>query len=151
MTPARADLSGKVAVVTGGSRGIGAAIARAFAGAGSSVVIASRKLEQCRSVAAAMEAETGSRVLAMACHVGYWEQCSALVNAVYDELGRCDILVNNAGMSPLYGSLPEVTEAYWDKVTAVNLKGPFRLATMVGARRRCDSQHQFHRVAATRW
>ena len=128
------DLSGKVAVVTGGSRGIGAAVVRGFAEAGADVVIASRKLDNCRRVAADIETTTGRRALGVACHVGHWEQCDRLVDTVYDEFGRCDVFVNNAGMSPLYPDLASISEEYYDKVHAVNLKGPFRLGTLVGTR-----------------
>jgi NAD(P)-dependent dehydrogenase (short-subunit alcohol dehydrogenase family) len=128
------DLTGKVAVVTGGSRGIGRAIAGAFAGAGADVVIASRKLDACRRAAEEIAGASGRRALPVACHVGRWADCDQLVDAVYAEFGRCDILVNNAGMSPLYPSLDAVTEEYFDKVVGVNLKGPFRLSTAVGTR-----------------
>ncbi|MCZ7528446.1 MAG: glucose 1-dehydrogenase [Acidimicrobiia bacterium] len=134
-TPAeRFDLTGKVAVVTGGSRGIGRAIVEAFAVAGADVVVASRKVDRCEAVATAVTEATGRRALAVRCHVGRWEDCDALVEATYRELGRCDVLVNNAGMSPLYPDLPSVTEEYYDKVHAVNARGPFRLAVLFGTR-----------------
>jgi NAD(P)-dependent dehydrogenase (short-subunit alcohol dehydrogenase family) len=129
----RFDLSGKVALVTGGSRGLGREMALAFARAGADVVIASRKLESCKAVAAEVES-LGRRALAVACHVGEWAQCDALADAAYERFGRVDVLVNNAGMSPLYPSLVEVSEALWDKVLAVNLKGAFRLSALVGQR-----------------
>jgi hypothetical protein len=128
------DLSGKVAVVTGGSRGIGRAVAEGFAVAGADVVIASRKFEACRAAADEIAAATGRRTLPVACHVGRWEDCDALADTVYREFGRCDVLVNNAGMSPQYGSLTDITEEYYDKVSAVNLKGPFRLGVLFGQR-----------------
>ena len=127
-------LNGKRAVITGGSRGIGLAIARAYAAAGADVVIASRKLEACQEAADEIAATTGRRALAVACHVGKWDDCDQLHEFVLGELGGCDILVNNAGMSPLYPDLVSVTEAYYDKVAAVNLKGPFRLSALFGAR-----------------
>jgi NAD(P)-dependent dehydrogenase (short-subunit alcohol dehydrogenase family) len=130
----RFDLAGKVAIVTGGSRGIGRAMAFGLAGAGADVVIASRKLERCAETAADVEAATGRRALALACHVGHWADCETLVETVYERWGRCDVLVNNAGMSPLYPDLIAVTEELYDKVHAVNARGPFRLATLVGAR-----------------
>jgi NAD(P)-dependent dehydrogenase (short-subunit alcohol dehydrogenase family) len=134
-TPAeRFDLHGKVAVVTGGSRGIGRAVVEGFAAAGADVVIASRKLETCEAAAREVEAATGRRALPVRCHVGEWDDCDRLVETVYDELGRCDILVNNAGMSPLYDDLRSVTEGYYDKVHGVNARGPFRLAVQFGAR-----------------
>src|SRR4051794_26804774 len=101
-TPAEAfDLTGKVAVVTGGSRGIGRAVAEGLAAAGADLVVASRKLDRCEVAAKEIEAATGRRALAVGCHVGRWEDCDRLVDTVYAELGRCDVLVNNAGMSPL--------------------------------------------------
>ena len=133
-TSARMDLAGKVAVVTGGSRGIGRAIAGGLAEAGATVVIASRKLAMCEQAAAEIHSATGIPTRAMACHVGRWADCDALVERVLGDFGRCDILVNNAGMSPLYPSLSDIDETYYDKVSAVNLKGPFRLAVRFGER-----------------
>jgi NAD(P)-dependent dehydrogenase (short-subunit alcohol dehydrogenase family) len=130
----RFDLTGKVAVVTGGSRGIGRAVAEGFAAAGADVVIASRKLDNCQQVAAHVEASTGRRALAVGCHVGRWDDCDRLADTVYEHFGRCDVLVNNAGMSPLYADLPSVTEEYYEKVHAVNARGPFRLAVLIGTR-----------------
>ncbi|NNL67518.1 MAG: SDR family oxidoreductase [Myxococcales bacterium] len=132
--PAGFDFSGKVAVVTGGSRGLGREMVRAFARAGADVVVASRKLDACEALAKEVAAETGRRALGVACHVGRWADCDALVERCYAELGRVDVLVNNAGMSPRYASLPEVSEELFDKVIAVNLRGPFRLSSLVGAR-----------------
>ena len=128
------DLSGKVAVVTGGSRGIGRAVAEGFAVAGADVVIASRKLENCKTAAAEIEAATGRRALPVSCHVGRWEDAEVLLDAVYGAFGRCDVLVNNAGMSPLYDDLPSVTQELYDKVHSVNARGPFRLSALFGTR-----------------
>jgi NAD(P)-dependent dehydrogenase (short-subunit alcohol dehydrogenase family) len=127
------DLTGKVAVVTGGSRGIGRAIVQALAEAGADVVIASRKLDACEAVAGEVRATTGRRAEAVACHVGKWDDCDRLVAEVLDRFGRLDVLVNNAGMSPLYEALDAVTEDLWDKTVAVNLKGPFRLGVLAAA------------------
>ncbi len=127
------DLTGKVALITGGSRGLGREMVLAFAQVGADVVIASRKRENCLRVAEQVEA-MGRRALAVGCHVGYWQEVDRLVETAYREFGRVDILVNNAGMSPLYPSLEEVSEELYDKVLAVNLKGPFRLASVIGAR-----------------
>ncbi|HEX4659629.1 MAG TPA: SDR family oxidoreductase [Streptosporangiaceae bacterium] len=124
------DLTGKVAVVTGGSRGIGRAIVQTLAEAGADVVIASRKLGACEAAAAEVRASTGRRAVAIACHVGRWEDCDRLIAESLGQLGRLDVLVNNAGMSPLYESLDAVTEELYDKTLAVNLKGPFRLAVL---------------------
>jgi NAD(P)-dependent dehydrogenase (short-subunit alcohol dehydrogenase family) len=128
------DLTGKVALVTGGSRGIGRAVAEGLAAAGAEVVVASRKLDACERAAAEISEATGRRALGLGCHVGHWQECTDLVDRVYDAFGRCDVLVNNAGMSPLYPDLASITEEYYDKVNGVNLKGPFRLASLIGTR-----------------
>jgi NAD(P)-dependent dehydrogenase (short-subunit alcohol dehydrogenase family) len=126
------DLTGKVAVVTGGSRGIGRAIVQAFAEAGADVVIASRKLDACETAAKEVSASSGRDALAVACHVGRWDECDHLIDATLERFGRFDALVNNAGMSPLYDGLASVTEELYDKTLAVNLKGPFRLGVLAG-------------------
>jgi NAD(P)-dependent dehydrogenase (short-subunit alcohol dehydrogenase family) len=126
-------LDGKVAVVTGGSRGLGREMVLAFAAAGADVVVASRKLETCEETAREVEA-LGRQALPFACHVADWEQCEALADAAYERFGRVDVLVNNAGMSPLYPNVDSVTEALWEKVIGVNLKGPFRLTAKIGTR-----------------
>ncbi len=128
------DLSGRVAVVTGGSRGIGRAVAQGLAAAGADVVVASRKFDACKEAATQIEVATGRRALPVACHVGRWDDCDSLVDTVYAEFGRCDVLVNNAGMSPVYDSLPAVSRELYDKVHAVNASGPFRLSALVGTR-----------------
>ncbi|MBF6180323.1 SDR family NAD(P)-dependent oxidoreductase [Nocardia otitidiscaviarum] len=128
------SLSEKVVVVTGGSRGLGREMVHVFADAGAHVVIASRKLDACAALAAEVRAKYGVRALPVACNVGVWEQCDALVEAVYTEFDRVDVLVNNAGMSLLYPSLDQVTEAMFDKVIATNLKGAFRLSARIGPR-----------------
>jgi NAD(P)-dependent dehydrogenase (short-subunit alcohol dehydrogenase family) len=127
------DLSGKVVLVTGGSRGLGRAMVLGFAANGADVIIASRKFDACEAVAAEVRA-MGRRALPVAAHVGRWDDCDALVHHVYAQFGRIDVLVNNAGMSPLYGKLSEVTEDMFDKVLAVNLKGPYRLSALIGER-----------------
>ena len=103
------DLTGKVAVVTGGSRGIGRAIVQGLAEAGADVVIASRKLDACQAVASEVEASTGRKAVAVACHVGKWDDCEHLIGESLSQLGRLDVFVNNAGMSPLYESLSSVS------------------------------------------
>jgi NAD(P)-dependent dehydrogenase (short-subunit alcohol dehydrogenase family) len=128
------DLTDRVAVVTGGSRGLGREMVLGFARAGADVVIASRKIESCQALARQVEAETGRRALAHACHVGRWQDLDRLADAAYQTLGKVDVLVNNAGMSPLYDQVVNVTEDLYDKVLAVNLKGPFRLTVLVGTR-----------------
>ena len=128
------DLTGKVAVVTGGSRGIGRAVAEGLAAAGADVVVASRKADACERAATEIADATGRRALGVGCHVGRWDDCDRLVETVYAEFGRCDVLVNNAGMSPPYDDLTSVTEELYDKVHAVNARGPFRLSALVGTR-----------------
>ena len=128
------DLSGRTAIVTGGSRGLGRAMVLAFAEHGANVVITSRKLANCEALAAEVTDRFDVRALPVACHVGHWDQVEALADRAYDTFGSVEILVNNAGMSPPYPSIVEITEALYDKVLAVNLKGPFRLAAIVGDR-----------------
>jgi NAD(P)-dependent dehydrogenase (short-subunit alcohol dehydrogenase family) len=130
----RFDLSGKVALVTGGSRGLGRAMCLAFAEAGAAVAVASRKLDACTALADEITAATGVKAAGFACNVARWEECDRLVDEVYDTFGAVDVLVNNAGSSPLYPSLAEIGEDLFDKVIALNLKGPFRLAALVGTR-----------------
>ncbi len=127
------DLTGKVALVTGGSRGLGREIVVAFANAGADVVIASRKLDNCKALAEEIEA-SGRRALPVACHVGHWDECDALADRAYEHFGKVDILVNNAGMSPLAPSSAETSEELFDKVVGVNFKGPFRLSAVIGQR-----------------
>jgi NAD(P)-dependent dehydrogenase (short-subunit alcohol dehydrogenase family) len=129
-----AELAGKVALVTGGSRGLGAEMVRAFAAEGAHVAIASRKLASCEDLAAEVSERHGVRALPVACNVSRWNECDGLAEAVYAEFGRVDVLVNNAGLSPLYPSLDQVTEDLFDKVIGVNLRGPFRLTALVGTR-----------------
>jgi NAD(P)-dependent dehydrogenase (short-subunit alcohol dehydrogenase family) len=129
----RFDLTGQVALVTGGSRGLGRAIALGLAEAGADVVVTSRKLGPCEEVAAEIAA-LGRRSLAVACNVGHWDELQVLVDAAYAEFGHVDILVNNAGMSLLFESLDQVTEAMWDKTNDVNVKGPFRLSALIGSK-----------------
>jgi NAD(P)-dependent dehydrogenase (short-subunit alcohol dehydrogenase family) len=128
------EFNDKVVVITGGSRGMGREMACAFGAEGANVVVASRKLPDCEAVAEHVQGLTGRRAFAVACNVSDWSQCDNLVDTVYREFGRVDVLVNNAGLSPLYESVDEISEAYFDKVIGVNLKGPFRLAAAIGTR-----------------
>jgi NAD(P)-dependent dehydrogenase (short-subunit alcohol dehydrogenase family) len=126
------DLTGQVALVTGGSRGLGYQMVRAYAERGADVIIASRKLDNCETVAAEMRA-LGRRALAVQVHAAKWDSIDALIAASYAEFGRVDILVNNAGMSPPMPS-HEVTEELFDSVVGLNFKGPFRLASQIAKR-----------------
>jgi NAD(P)-dependent dehydrogenase (short-subunit alcohol dehydrogenase family) len=97
-------------------------------------VVASRKQDACDDAAARIAADFGVRAIGVACHVGRWSDCDRLVDSVYEQFGACDVLVNNAGMSPRYDSLAAISEEYYDKVAAVNLKGAFRLSALIGER-----------------
>lgn len=143
------DLSGRTAIVTGGSRGLGAEMVRAFAAQGANVVIASRKLDNCETLAAEVEAAHGVRALPLECHIGYWEQAEALAEAAIAEFGTIDVLVNNAGMSPLYPSLGEITEALYDKTMDVNLKGTFRLSVLMGDHMKANGRGSIISVSST--
>ncbi len=126
------DFTGKIALVTGGSRGLGYQMVKAFATRGADVIIASRKLENCEAVAEECRA-MGRKALAISAHVGKWPECDRLIEEAYAAFGRVDILVNNAGMSPRVPS-HEVSEQLFDSVLNLNFKGPFRLASQIGKR-----------------
>ena len=119
------SLQGKVAVVTGASRGIGEAIARAFAQGGATVMVAARKIDALEAVAAAINAGGEGRAIPVACHTGRPEEIAALFERVRSELGRLDVLVNNAATNPYLGPALECTEAAFDKTFEVNVKGYF--------------------------
>jgi len=127
------DFTDKVVLVTGGSRGLGREMVRAFAANGADVVITSRKQDACESLAQEVRA-MGRRALAYGCHVGHWNELDGLVRMAYETFGRIDVLVNNAGMSPLAPSSIEISEELFDKVVGVNFKGVFRLSALVGSR-----------------
>lgn len=128
------DLTGKVVVVTGGSRGLGRQMAFGAAQCGADVVIASRDFESCATTAKDIEEATGRTAMPFGVHVGRWDQLDGLTDAVYDRFGRADVLVNNAGMSPVYDSVSDVSEKMFDSVVNLNLKGPFRLSVLFGER-----------------
>jgi NAD(P)-dependent dehydrogenase (short-subunit alcohol dehydrogenase family) len=132
------DLTGKVVLITGGSRGLGREMAFAAAKCGADVVIASRDLESCVATAEEISAATGRAAFPYQVHVGRWDHLDGLVDASYERFGKVDVLVNNAGMSPLYDSLSSVTEKLFDAVMNLNLKGPFRLSALVGERMVAD-------------
>ena len=120
-------LAGKVAIVTGGSRGIGRAIAEGFAREGASVAICGRSQDTLAEVAR----EIGHGVLPVACHVGRAEQIAALVERVTGEFGRIDVLVNNAGTNVAQGPCFDIGDAQFDKMIEINLKSAFRLIQAV--------------------
>ena len=125
------DLTGKVVIVTGSTKGIGRAMAEGLASAGAAVVVSSRKQEGCDRVAAEIAAATGGEVMARACHVGEWDTVPGFVDAVYERFGRIDALVNNAGINPARISPQDMTLEYWRKVFSVNLEGPLRTSQCV--------------------
>jgi len=128
------SLEGRVALVTGATRGLGYAIALGLAKEGATVVVSSRKAEACEAAAEAITKETGVLAVPLALHVGQWDSIAPAVDRVYADHGRLDILVNNAGIAPLSSTLDSVTEGLFDKTIEVNLKGPFRLMAVAGAR-----------------
>ncbi|WP_328813415.1 SDR family NAD(P)-dependent oxidoreductase [Rhodococcus sp. NBC_00297] len=128
------SLTGRVALVTGASRGLGLAIARGLRDAGATVVVSSRKLEACEEAVASLGPSTVGSAHAHALHVGRWDEIEPAVDAIVDEFGSLDVVVNNAGIAPLSKNLVGVTEGLWDKTIEVNLKGPFRLMAVAGAR-----------------
>jgi len=130
MNLSRFSLEGKVALVTGGSRGIGHAIALALADAGADVAISGRKLPDLEVVADEIK-KKGVKSMAVASHIAKGEESKALVDKVKGEWGKIDILVNNAGTNPYYGPLLEAEEWAWDATMNVNLKGPFLLSRLV--------------------
>ncbi|WP_167096837.1 SDR family NAD(P)-dependent oxidoreductase [Mycobacterium sp. DL592] len=132
------DLTDRVVLITGGSRGLGREMAFAAARCGADVVIASRKYDTCVETAAEIEAQTGRTAMPYGVHVGRWDELDGLVEAVYDRFGKVDVLVNNAGMSPTYDKLTDVSERLFDAVMNLNLKGPFRLSALVGERMVAD-------------
>jgi NAD(P)-dependent dehydrogenase (short-subunit alcohol dehydrogenase family) len=130
------DLTGKVAIVTGSTKGIGRAMVQGLAEAGASVVVSSRKQELCDQVAAEVAASTGQPTLGLACHVGEWDAVPAFVDGVVDRFGRIDVLVNNAGISPSRALVAEMDRELWRKIFSVNLEGPLRTSQLVAPRMR---------------
>ncbi len=127
------NLEGKVALVTGGSRGLGRAMVLGLARAGADVVIASRKLAGCEEVAAEVQA-MGRQALAVSAHAGQMESLDALLEATYQRFGRLDILINNAGTNPVTAGLSDLTPELFQKVFEVNTKGPWYLASRAAPR-----------------
>jgi NAD(P)-dependent dehydrogenase (short-subunit alcohol dehydrogenase family) len=127
------DLSGKVALVTGGSRGLGYQMVKAFAAHGADIFITSRKLDACEKVAAEVKA-MGRKAVPYACNVANWQELEGLADAAYAAFGKVDILVNNAGSSPLAPSSLETPEQLFDRIVSLNFKAPFRLMSLIGSR-----------------
>jgi len=125
------DLTGKVAIVTGSTKGIGRAMATGLAHAGAAVVVSSRKQELCEKVATEIEAETGAHTLGVACHVGDWDAIPGFVDAVTERFGHVDVLVNNAAITPTRLTVSDITREVWQKIFSVNLEGPLRMAQCI--------------------
>lgn len=125
------DLTGKVAIVTGSTKGIGRAMVQGLAEAGASVVVSSRKQELCDEVADQVRSSTGVDVLGLACHVGDWDGIPSFIEKVVDRFGTIDVLVNNAGINPAPTTVSEMSIEYWRKMFNVNLEGPLRMAQQV--------------------
>lgn len=125
------DLTGKVALVTGASRGIGEAIARLLAAYGARVIVSSRKIDGCETVAASIRAQGGDAV-AMACHVGEMSQIDAIFANIKQQYGRIDILVNNAAANPFFGHILDTDLAAYDKTVDVNVRGYFFMSIAAG-------------------
>ncbi|HEX7813780.1 SDR family oxidoreductase [Dyella sp.] len=122
------DLSGKIAIVTGASRGIGAEIARLLAGNGAHVIVSSRRQDDCQSVVDDIVAQGGSAE-AIACHIGELEQIQALYDAVQSRHGRLDILINNAATNPYFGHILDTEPSVLQKTVDVNIRGYFYMST----------------------
>ncbi|MDG1320500.1 MAG: glucose 1-dehydrogenase [Polaribacter sp.] len=124
------NLEGKVAVITGSSKGIGKAIAKGFAENGAQVVVSSRSQEACDAVADEFKA-AGLKAIGIACHIGKADQRENLVAKTMEAFGRIDILVNNAAINPVFGPIEEVDTAIFDKIMEVNVKAPWSLSNLV--------------------
>jgi NAD(P)-dependent dehydrogenase (short-subunit alcohol dehydrogenase family) len=127
------DLTDRVALLTGASKGMGLAMAEGLAEHGARVVISSRKLDQCEAAAAAINERLGREAaIAVACNVGYKEQLEALVEETHERLGPVDVLVHNAGINPFYGSMSEIPDAAFDKILATNVRSVHWICQLVG-------------------
>ena len=124
------NLAGKVAIITGSSKGIGKAIAKGLAENAAQVVISSRSQEACDAVANELRA-AGLKAIGIACHIGKAAQRENLVAQTMEAFGRIDILVNNAAINPVFGPIEEVDPAIFDKIMEVNVKAPWSLSNLV--------------------
>jgi NAD(P)-dependent dehydrogenase (short-subunit alcohol dehydrogenase family) len=130
-TPKLFDLTDKVAIVTGSTKGIGRAMASGLSAAGATVVVSSRKQELCDKVAAEVAAETGGTTLGLACHVGDWDAVPGFIETVHERFGHIDVLVNNAGITPSRLTVSTITRDVWQKIFSVNVEGPLRTSQCV--------------------
>jgi NAD(P)-dependent dehydrogenase (short-subunit alcohol dehydrogenase family) len=126
------DLTGKVALLTGASKGMGKAMAEGLAEHGARVVVSSRKLDQCEATAAEINEKCGDgSAIAIACNIGYKDQLQALVDTTREKLGPIDVLVSNAGINPFYGSMSDIPDEAFDKIMSSNVKSNHWLCQMV--------------------
>lgn len=125
------DLSGKVALVTGASRGIGESISRLLAANGAHVIVSSRRIDGCETVASSIR-ESGGKATALACHVGEMAQIEATFATIKQDFGKLDILVNNAAANPYFGHILDTSLAAYDKTADVNIRGYFFMSVEAG-------------------
>jgi NAD(P)-dependent dehydrogenase (short-subunit alcohol dehydrogenase family) len=125
------DLTGKVALVTGSTKGLGRAMAQGLAEAGASVIVSSRKQDLCDVAASEIATSTGRDTAGIACHVGDWDAIPGLVEQIVERFGRIDVVVNNAGINPSWVGMADMPLDLWRKVFSVNLEGPLRLSQLV--------------------
>lgn len=142
------DFTDKVVLVTGASRGLGRAMALGFAECGADIIATSRSADSCADVVDEVQAR-GRRACAIACHVGKWDELPQLVATALQAFGRIDVLVNNAGIAPVAESSAAMSEALFDKIIAVNLKGPFRLSALVAEHMRANGGGAIINITST--
>jgi NAD(P)-dependent dehydrogenase (short-subunit alcohol dehydrogenase family) len=141
------DLTGRVAVVTGASRGIGEAIAKAYAGQGAKVVVSSRKQQACDDVAREIN-EAGGQAQAIACHIGDIDALASLFKEVQDRYGRLDVLVNNAATNPYYGHILDTDVGAFQKTVDVNIRGYFYASVHAGRMMRTNGGGSIINIAS---
>lgn len=142
------DFTDKVVLVTGASRGLGRAMALGFAECGADIVAVSRSAEGCTELVAGVQA-LGRRAIAIGCHVGKWDELPRLVGGALEAFGRIDVLVNNAGIAPIADSSAAMSEELFDKILAVNLKGPFRLSALAAEHMRANGGGSIINITST--
>lgn len=142
------DLTGRTAIVTGGSRGIGRAVAVGLARAGADLVVTARDDTACDQVVAEIQS-LGRRALALPCEMANPSDVEAVADKTYDEFGRCDVLVNNAGVTQDGLPLMDMSQQFFDEIQAINLHGPMRLATQVARRMAADGGGSIINIIST--
>ena len=125
------DLTGRVALLTGASKGMGLSMAEGLAEHGATVIVSSRKLDQCEAACVQINAKGGGTAIPIACNIGYKEQLEALVAETREKAGPIDILIANAGVNPFYGPMSEIPDSAFDKIMSSNVKSNHWLCQMV--------------------